>query len=279
MQTQLRNYAAGRNVRPFGPARPAARTLVQRRAAEVATPAAAPALFTELDQACQAYKKSPPSLKLDFSADVKASFESLKAAGALPKWGAANEALPARRNVFPGELRQVGIKSPDKLAVPSIRNDATFLATTVVGFSVLAVALGQLPGDWGFFGSYLSGAMILVVMGIGSTAPGLLQVVIDQFSQLFPDYKQRVLSHEAAHFLVGYLLGVPVTGYSVAMTREHVEFAEAKLQARIFTKDLSEKEVDALAAFWLVSPCFSEFFLFWPSLQIQVSDHLLMPTH
>jgi hypothetical protein len=46
MQTQLRNYAAGRNVRPFGPARPAARTLVQRRAAEVATPAAAPALFT-----------------------------------------------------------------------------------------------------------------------------------------------------------------------------------------------------------------------------------------
>jgi hypothetical protein len=36
----------------------------------------------------------------------------------------------------------------------------------------------------GFFGSYLSGAMILVVMGIGSTAPGLLQVVIDQFSQL-----------------------------------------------------------------------------------------------
>jgi hypothetical protein len=41
---------------------------------------------------------------------------------------------------------------------------------------VLALVLGQLPGDWGFFSSYLSGSVILVVMGIGSTAPGLLQV-------------------------------------------------------------------------------------------------------
>jgi len=104
------------------------------------------------------------------------------------------------------------------------------------------------PPPQGFFGQYLSGSMILVVMGIGSTAPGILQVAIDQFSQVFPDYKQRVTQHEAAHFLVGYLLGVPVTNYSVAMTKEHVEFAEVKLQARIFTKDLTEDEVSALAA-------------------------------
>jgi hypothetical protein len=44
--------------------------------------------------------------------------------------------------------------------------------------------------------------MILVVMGIGSTVPGLLQVIIDRFSQVFPDYRERVLRHEAAHFLV-----------------------------------------------------------------------------
>eukprot|EP00879_Flechtneria_rotunda_P026717 GHRR01028538.1.p1 GENE.GHRR01028538.1~~GHRR01028538.1.p1 ORF type:complete len:220 (+),score=93.44 GHRR01028538.1:506-1165(+) len=114
-------------------------------------------------------------------------------------------------------------------------------------FGLLAVLLGQLPGDWGFFSSYLAGSVILVVMGIGSTAPGLLQGIIDKFSQLWPDYKQRVVAHEAAHLLLGYLMGVPVTSYSMSIGSEHVEFAEAKLQARIFQKDLSDAEIDALA--------------------------------
>lgn len=225
---------------------PATRRFAVRCSA--AETAAAPVRFTDLDETCLAYKKAPLSQKLEFSADVKSTYEALKAAGELPKWGAALEMVPARRNILPGELRQMGIKQPDKMAIPSNRNDLAFLVSTVGFFSVLALLLGQLPGDWGFFGQYLSGSMILVVMGIGSTAPGILQVAIDQFSQVFPDYKQRVTQHEAAHFLVGYLLGVPVTNYSVAMTKEHVEFAEVKLQARIFTKDLTEDEVSALAA-------------------------------
>jgi hypothetical protein len=41
---------------------------------------------------------------------------------------------------------------------------------------VVAVVLGQLPGDWGFFGAYLTGGIVLGVLAVGSTAPGLLQV-------------------------------------------------------------------------------------------------------
>lgn len=70
-------------------------------------------------------------------------------------------------------------------------------------FSVLAVVLGQLPGDWGFFGAYLTGGVVLAVLAVGSTAPGLLQGIIDKFSQLWPDYKERVVGHEAAHLLIG----------------------------------------------------------------------------
>jgi hypothetical protein len=68
----------------------------------------------------------------------------------------------------------------------------------------------------------------------GSTNPGLLGFAIDKFSQVFPDYRQRVLSHEAAHFLIGYLLGVPVTGYSLSIGKEHVDFVEARIQQRLF---------------------------------------------
>jgi hypothetical protein len=48
---------------------------------------------------------------------------------------------------------------------------------------------------------------------------------------VFPDYKERVVRHEAAHFLTGYLLGVPVANYSLRLGKEHTDFAEAKLQA------------------------------------------------
>ena len=49
---------------------------------------------------------------------------------------------------------------------------------------------------------YLTGAVVLVVLAVGSTAPGLLAFVIGRFAQVFPDYRERVLRHEAAHFLV-----------------------------------------------------------------------------
>ena len=41
-----------------------------------------------------------------------------------------------------------------------------------------------------------------MVLALGSTAPGLLGFAIDRFSSVFPDYRERVLGHEAAHFLV-----------------------------------------------------------------------------
>ena len=36
-----------------------------------------------------------------------------------------------------------------------------------------------------------------------------------------------------AHFLMGYLLGVPVAGYSLTLGKEHTDFCEAKLQVAL----------------------------------------------
>jgi hypothetical protein len=147
-----------------------------------------------------------------------------------------------------GELKQVGIKQPEVIGVPSVRNDAVFLMTVVGGSSALALVLGQLPGDWGFFGMYLSGGISIAVLAVGSVAPGLLQLPINAFSNVFPDYRERVLRHEAAHFLVGYLLGVPIVGYSLDLGKEHTDMLENRLERKIVgAQRLSDDEIDALA--------------------------------
>lgn len=242
-----------------------------RAAPDTAASAAAPTqaaanageLWEELRLSVEAYGKAPPSQKLAYSSDVLDALKALKAAGEAPAWGSvfgsdggdgaeAEEAsgerqMYTRRSVMPGELRQAGIKQPDAIARPSVRNDAAFLATVVGVSSVLAVALGQLPGQWGFWGAYGSGGIAIVVLAIGSTAPGLLQAIIDKFSQVFPDYRQRVVDHEAAHVLIAHLAGVPVVSYSLAIGQEHSAFAEARLGRRLIEGKLSAADIDALA--------------------------------
>lgn len=188
-------------------------------------------------------KRAPPSEKMEFAKDVAVALKDLGAAGALPKWGSASNPPLQRRSILLGELRQVGIKAPDKVAVPTIRNDAAFLLTVVGGSSVLAVLAGALlPGDLSGFGAYAAGGISILTLVVGSTAPGLLSFFIDKFSRVFPDYRERLRRHEAAHFLVGYLVGLPVTGYSLDIGAAHTDFAEADLNARLIEGFLDEEK-------------------------------------
>lgn len=205
-------------------------------------------LYQALRDACDDYKSAPPSVKQEVAVDcVLPAMTQLANSGTLTKWNSASEDILARRNIGLGELRMVGIKDPQQIAKVSVRNDASFLISVVGITSVLAVVLGQLPGDWGFWGAYGTGGISIVVLAIGSVNPGILQFAIDAFSQIFPDYKSRVLRHEAGHFLTGYLLGVPVASYSLMIGKEHTDFAEAKLQKRLIEKSLQSQEVDALS--------------------------------
>lgn len=96
--------------------------------------------------------------------------------------------------------------------------------------------------------AYLAGGISIAVLAVGSTAPGLLQIPITAWSSLFPEYRERVVRHEAAHFLVGYLLGVPVVAYDTDIGRGHTDFLESKLERRIVSANrLSPAELDSLA--------------------------------
>ncbi|KAL3689155.1 hypothetical protein R1sor_015464 [Riccia sorocarpa] len=177
--------------------------------------------------------------------NVRKVLDELKEAGLAKQWSAS--AGLSRRTTFIRELTTLGIKNAENLAVPSNRNDAAFLATVVGTTSVIAVLAGQLPGDWGFFVPYLVGGISLGVLAVGSVSPGLLQAGIDLFSGAFADNEERVLRHEAAHFLVAYLVGLPIVAYSLDIGKEHVNLVDEKLQKRIYAGQLDPRELDRLA--------------------------------
>lgn len=130
-------------------------------------------------------------------AEVEGAMRALRDSGRASSWGSAADEPMVRRNVFMNEIQRAGVRDPEAIGKPSVRNDAAFLGTTVITTSVLATLAGVLlPGDWGFFSSYLIGGVALAVLAVGSTAPGLLQFAIDRFSFVFPDYKDRTLRHE-----------------------------------------------------------------------------------
>jgi hypothetical protein len=50
----------------------------------------------------------------------------------------------------------------------------------------------------------------LSLQGQGST------LILDWLACASPQHRKRIVSHEAGHFLVASLLGIPVTGYAVS---------------------------------------------------------------
>lgn len=176
---------------------------------------------------------------------VKVTLDQLRELGWANKW--SSQPYISRRMTSLRELTTLGIKNAENLAIPSVRNDANFLFTVVGSTGFLAVLAGQLPGDWGFFVPYLLGSISLVVLAIGSVSPGLLQAAIGALSSSFPDYQERVASHEAAHFLVAYLIGVPILGYSLDIGKEHVNLIDERLEKMIYSGQLDSKELDRLA--------------------------------
>ncbi|XP_065874992.1 uncharacterized protein [Euphorbia lathyris] len=176
---------------------------------------------------------------------VKEALDQLREEGWAKRW--SSQPYVSRRTTSLRELTNLGMKNAENLAIPSVRNDAAFLVTVVGTTSVLGVLTGQLPGDWGFFVPYLIGSISLVVLAVGSISPGLLQAAIGGFSTIFPDYQERIARHEAAHFLIAYLLGFPVLDYSLDIGKEHVNLIDEKMQKLIYSGQLDTKELDRIA--------------------------------
>ncbi|PSB02286.1 ATP-dependent Zn protease [Merismopedia glauca] len=87
---------------------------------------------------------------------------------------------------------------------------AIFLGTMSILLGPFLHISHTIPAVVTFLGLGLATVDNLTWQGRGVT------LLLDTIARVSPEYRQRILHHEAGHFLVAHLLGIPITGYSLS---------------------------------------------------------------
>jgi hypothetical protein len=136
------------------------------------------------------------------------------------------------------------------------------LTLTAISISVFGMTLSVLLGPFLHISPGLSAGVILVGLS-AVTLDGLqfnsvgLTLLLDSLARLSPRYKQRVLHHEAGHFLAAYLLDLPIHSYSLSVWEA---FRKGNAQqggilldqpADIVTSGWLKSNIDKLCTVWV----------------------------
>ena len=156
--------------------------------------------------------------------------EYLRSVGSLRGYGAAR--LVPRRDYDLSELRLNNIEA-EKLLSPT--------ESTISGLrDVVQRFLLVLFGGWVFFArpsgeqtagavAFLGGALAFDQIAFGG---GVEALILDTLAQATsPSYKSRLQLHEAAHFLVAYLMGILPKGYTLSSLDAYERYGALNVQA------------------------------------------------
>jgi hypothetical protein len=123
------------------------------------------------------------------------------------------------------------------------------------GCSIAGVAaLVFLPENVGATFCYIAAIIPILFLGVGSTAPAAIANVIAALKNKNDDEvskKDRVCRHEAAHFLCGYICGLPIANYyatadeNVPRVEFHTTSKGEQQPATAAQQELTQDEVNA----------------------------------
>jgi hypothetical protein len=136
------------------------------------------------------------------------------------------------------------------------------LTLNAIALSVFGMTLAALIGPYLHISPGLSAGVILVGLS-AVTIDGFqfqslgLTLLLDTLAQLSPHHRQRVLHHEAGHFLAASLLDLPVQSYSLsvweAFRKGNVKQGGVLLDqpSDIASSDWLKSNIDHLCTVWV----------------------------
>ncbi len=131
--------------------------------------------------------------------------------------------------------------------------NAIALAVALLSFSVLLGPYFHLPAS-------VPAAITLGVLGLAAVDifgfKGLgNRLFLDAFAQLSPAHRQRVIHHEAGHFLAAQLLDVTVAGYTLtaweAFRQGHLGQGGVRVETPDFGETITASELERYCTIWM----------------------------
>ena len=139
------------------------------------------------------------------------------------------------------------------------------ITLNLIAIGVFSVVLMILVGPLIQLSPFIPAVLGIGVLGIAAVDIFALQglmgnLLVDGIAQRDPDYRRRILHHEAGHFLVAHLLEIPVTDYTLSAWdafqkgqsgRGGVQFDLDDMLQQAETGHLSTKAIDTYCTVWM----------------------------
>ncbi|MBW4486759.1 MAG: ATP-dependent Zn protease [Trichocoleus desertorum ATA4-8-CV12] len=135
----------------------------------------------------------------------------------------------------------------------------------LVAISIFTVTMTSLLGPLIHLSPLVPALAVVVLMGLVTVdrlawqgTGGIL--VVDWFARRSPAHRDRVIHHEAGHFLVAYLLNIPITGYALSAWEAFrqgqagqggVTFDCEELEAELQQGNLSAQLLEHYCTVWM----------------------------
>jgi hypothetical protein len=138
-------------------------------------------------------------------------------------------------------------------------------ALNLVAISIFLMTLSVLLGPLLNFSPTVPAIATFAILGIATLDSFSLQgkggtLVLDWIAGFSPEHRDRIVHHEAGHFLVAHLLGIPITDYTLtaweALKRGQpgqggVSFDDSELASQLEQGKISAQMLDRYCTIWM----------------------------